>query len=390
MDAITLGIVYNYKGRLSKDGKAEVSIRAYQGGKRLYISTGVKVPPDSWDKKRLRVKMSVPNAIEINKVISTKLEQLERYIFEQKTRGRLATLESLKEQANPKERSTDFIQYFDKSIRRNKTIKDSSKKSYISSLRHLKAFRKYIDFEELTPRLLREFEDYLRERVGVNTTGRYLKQVRAIINQGIRDEEIPSNIEPFRHFKIKSEPTKPKFITTEDIDKLERIDLSEESEGIQYVRDMYLFAVYTGLRISDTKRVTPRNIEEADGQKWLRLDKMQKTGEPVNIPIDAIFCGSPLKLLDKYYRGLDIPYFGRYTDQYVNRKLKVLGAMAGIKKPITFHTARHTNATHLLNKGVALGVVQKVLGHTKQSTTEIYAKTLQKTIREEIRKAFES
>ena len=64
--------------------------------------------------------------------------------------------------------------------------------------------------------------------------------------------------------------------------------------------------------------------------------------------------------------------------------------MAEIDKLVTFHTARHTTATYLLYKGVSLAVVQKILGHTKISTTQIYAKVMDKTTENELLRVFET
>lgn len=388
MSTISLGVVYNYKSRLSKDGKAEVSIRAYQNGKRVYIPTGVKVTPEQWDKKRCKVKPSNPNYIEQNKVISNLYDSLERFIYEQGSRGRAVSLDSLQDYARPKEVYTDFIQYFEGYIKRSRSLKENSKKSYRSVLKHLRAFRKRIEFDELTYRLICDIDAFLRGRVGINTTGKYLKQIRAVINQGVKEEVISENINPFRGYRIQSEPTPPKYLIPQEIEAIEGANLYDCAEGMQYARDMYLFALYTGLRISDTKRISPQNLEVVEGETYLIVDSMQKTKEAVRLPLNTLFNGKALQILSRYEQGKDIPYFGRYSDQYINRQLKHIAKIAGIKKCLTFHTARHTTATYLTYKGVALGVVQRVLGHTKQSTTEIYAKMLGVTTQKELKRAF--
>ncbi len=62
------------------------------------------------------------------------------------------------------------------------------------------------------------------------------------------------------------------------------------------------------------------------------------------------------------------------SNQEVNRNLKIIQAACGIFKEMTFHTARHTFATTItLKNGVPIETVSKMLGHTKLSTTQIYA-----------------
>ena len=60
---------------------------------------------------------------------------------------------------------------------------------------------------------------------------------------------------------------------------------------------------------------------------------------------------------------------------WINRPLKKWIAAAGITKHITFHCARHTNATLLLANGTDIYTVSKMLGHTNVRTTQIYAKS---------------
>jgi site-specific recombinase XerD len=67
--------------------------------------------------------------------------------------------------------------------------------------------------------------------------------------------------------------------------------------------------------------------------------------------------------------------FPRVTNQEMNRSLKVIGEICGIRKNISFHLARHTFATTVtLMNGVPVETISKMLGHTKLSTTMIYAR----------------
>ena len=64
--------------------------------------------------------------------------------------------------------------------------------------------------------------------------------------------------------------------------------------------------------------------------------------------------------------------------------LRIIAEMAGIKKRVTFHVARHTQATYLLYKGVNITTVQKLLGHRRLETTQIYGKVMDMTIVNEL------
>ncbi len=64
------------------------------------------------------------------------------------------------------------------------------------------------------------------------------------------------------------------------------------------------------------------------------------------------------------------------SNQKTNAYLKEIGNICGIKKNLTTHLARHTFATLMLNNGVPIETVSKMLGHTNLKTTQIYAKVL--------------
>ena len=64
----------------------------------------------------------------------------------------------------------------------------------------------------------------------------------------------------------------------------------------------------------------------------------------------------------------------------VNRILKDIADKAGIKKRVTFHTARHTFATLLLGQSIPITTIQRLLGHTSVKTTQIYSEVLDDTL----------
>ena len=70
-----------------------------------------------------------------------------------------------------------------------------------------------------------------------------------------------------------------------------------------------------------------------------------------------------------------------YSNQKVNQYLKTIAERANIEKHLTFHVARHTFATTItLMNDVPIETVSKLLGHTKLSTTQKYARVVEKKI----------
>ena len=69
----------------------------------------------------------------------------------------------------------------------------------------------------------------------------------------------------------------------------------------------------------------------------------------------------------------------------MNKELKRIAQAAGLEKRISFHTARHTNATLLIYSGVNITTVQKLLGHKSVKTTQVYATVMDRTIVQDLK-----
>lgn len=128
----------------------------------------------------------------------------------------------------------------------------------------------------------------------------------------------------------------------------------------------FLFSCFTGLRLSDIKALKWTDIR--NGVIFLR---QQKTKEFVQVPIG--------KNAQKFLRENDsekVFHDFPTCEAWHNAKIREWAASAGIKKHVSFHVARHTFATLALANGAPLFTVSKLLGHTKITTTQIYAKVL--------------
>ena len=93
-------------------------------------------------------------------------------------------------------------------------------------------------------------------------------------------------------------------------------------------------------------------------------------------------------ILEKYWDEEDSPGKGLLpicSNQKINAYLKEVARACGIDKYLTFHVARHTFATTvMLSNNVPIETVSKLLGHSKLSTTQIYARVVESKISEDI------
>ncbi|MGL5228590.1 MAG: site-specific integrase [Bacteroidales bacterium] len=143
------------------------------------------------------------------------------------------------------------------------------------------------------------------------------------------------------------------------------------------VREAFIFACMTGLRISDIAQLT---WEMIDTDNCINI-RMRKTGVYIKIPINN-FAAHILDIQRKT-RGDQTRVFQLYTSNHmINSALEKISKASGIDKKITFHVARHTFATLSISKSVDIYTVSKLLGHKNVATTGIYAKVLDEAKKE--------
>ena len=107
-----------------------------------------------------------------------------------------------------------------------------------------------------------------------------------------------------------------------------------------------------------------------NGAPWI-VSKRQKTGVAFQIKLMDI----PLLIIERYksFRK-DKRLFNIGNLDCINKRIKNVAAMCGVKKRVSFHVSRHSWAVLALEYGMPIESVSKILGHTNITTTQIYAK----------------
>ena len=120
-----------------------------------------------------------------------------------------------------------------------------------------------------------------------------------------------------------------------------------------------------------------------------RTYKSVKTGIEVRLPLYLLFEGKGIEILQRYKDDLD-SFFKLKDNSNINKELNLLAGLAKIDKRVSFHTARHTNATLLLYSGANITTVQKLLGHKSVKTTQVYANIMDITVVRDLEKTASS
>ena len=168
--------------------------------------------------------------------------------------------------------------------------------------------------------------------------------------------------------------TNPKVLAKEEVR-----DLLRSTDNLKH-RAMLMLAYGLGLRLGEVLALTPADIDAKRMTLYVRGGKGKKDRD---LPLPD----SLLQLLREQFRQFRPSTFlfegQRVGEPYSERSLQLVvkqaAARAGIRRPITTHMLRHSYATHLLEAGTDIRVIQDLLGHSSIKTTEIYTHVAQHT-----------
>ena len=220
---------------------------------------------------------------------------------------------------------------------------------------------------ELTPSDMEDIYTHMLHKMSNNSAICYMRKLKTILIYAIHEGYISTNPITFKFHKdkVKKDP-----LTLDEVRRIRTKELG--SERVENIRDLFILQCYTGLAFRDMSNLSKKDIKiDKDGKEWIVKERI-KTGVPAFIPILPVV----KEILVKYNYHLPT-----LTNQKYNSYLKEIQEVCGIKKTLHSHLARHTCGTLLLNAGVDMLTVSKVLGHSSTKTTEaVYAKLLPETI----------
>ena len=280
------------------------------------------------------------------------------------------------EQAAQNERSKcDFIKYFEDL--RDKRHQNSSKSIRVNWDREVALMKMFTEgkpmiFSTIDMNLLEDYKNFLinapqggskKGTITRNTASTYFSIFKAGLHQAFIDGYLTVDIAA-KAKNIAYSDKQREYLT---IDELNTLAATPCDRPI--MKRASLFSALTGMRHSDIQKLKWKEIIK-DGEHYRILFTQQKTKGVQYMPIsDQAYqlCGERGEPDRLVFEGLQDP-------SWINKPLERWIKAAGITKHITFHCFRHTYATLQLTNGTDIYTVSKMLGHTKVTTTQIYAK----------------
>jgi integrase len=267
----------------------------------------------------------------------------------------------------------------------NELSKQSFKAFYQEEMkkRSENTLEQWITFGELNPRLVEEFRTYLlnyespitKKTIHQNTAQTYFKPFRAALNAAHRYGYLMKDICK-QVSDIPSLETKREFLS---IDEIKRLIATPCSDDV--IRRASIIAIYSGLRHSDMIRLQWSNICEDSEGMHIEL-RQKKTAGLLHIPIKD----TAIHYLGERDADESLVFETLKNKKEYNNVIAEWVQAAGIKKNITFHCFRHSFAMMLLQSGVGIYELSRMLGHKSLTMTQVYLRMLDEDRRKAINK----
>ena len=388
------------KDKMNKQNEAPIAIKISQNYKSKKVSLGVKINIAYWDFENNKLKDETPNREQIQFLIDTTIQDLNKKILNYRIQDKEFTIDDLLGISEKKQKTITIEKYFMKLVSQLKEIgKLSSASKYYFCLSSLSKFKPMnTPFTDIDFQFLKDYEVYLRKKgLANNSIATQFSCFKSTYNKALEEGVFTNEDSPFKKFTVGKlwTQTRKRAIHKEDVQKLKEFDLSTlikyPTPYLEFARDIFMFSYLTaGINFKDI--ATLRYCDLDNGRIYYSRHKTQKKMNTILLP-DA------LKILNKYIKkdaGAEdyiFPILDRnihITEQQqadrvqkvlkqVNRKLKVISKALNLKINLTTYVARHTFATVLKRSGVDIGIISESLGHSDLKTTQIYLDSFENT-----------
>lgn len=379
----TFKIMFYIRGnQINKDGTSSIICRIAVDGEYERISTKLSIEPELWN---VKAQKAIGRGAKINE-FNGRLEDMriilkDHYYDIQKRHGYVTAEMVRNAYMGITAKAESLIPLYQEHLEETKKLVGLSK-AHPTYQKYERMYRRVVEFmkskynitdiplREIKQTFITDLEFFLRTeyKYKQNTIYKCMKFFRQVINKAIRAGLI--TVDPFIGYRIICERVDRGYLTEDELKRM--MAKKFDTPRLEQVRDIFIFACFTGLAYIDLANLTGDKIQKMfDGRLWI-VTHRQKTNTKVTVPLLA----PALSIIKKYQgQAKDGKVLPIISNQKLNGYLKEIADVCNIHKNVTFHMARHTFATTMtLGKGVPMESVSKMLGHTNIQTTQIYAR----------------
>ena len=342
------------------DGTSAIYVQVFLNNKKKIFPMNLSVPLKMFDKSKQRVSSKFEHHKDYNLIIEKFLADINTIEINYRLSNVVLDIEKLTTEILNPSSWICFVKFWGEELERQKeTLKKGTYRQQKSALEKLKEYKETLYFYEINKQEVENITRFLKvkKKNGENTIGTFFKNFKKYLNIATeRGIKVPLQSGEIKRTNFKSHRT---FLMPDEINTLFEYWNSKFINDLhKSVLSRFLFSCFTGLRISDIQELNTENII---GDYLVFVS--QKTGKLQRIQLNKSA---------QQFIGNKVLFEGKHSDEHINRTLKDICKVAGIKKHVSYHVARHTFATNFLISGGNVTVLQKLLGHSKIEDTMIY------------------
>lgn len=350
------------RSKMLANGNKSLYLDMYQNGKREYLFLRLYLIPETDQAAKVMNQntLQAANAIKAQKIIE----------LSNGTAGLNSTA------VKSKIKLSDWLDNYRDTVKKRRPNSDYFFR--LTSLKnHLSRYKANVMLKDVDKEFCEGFINHLLTAPGSykaepmkrSTAQSYIMVLNAALNMAVREELMRAN--PLMNIDAADKPhggqSMREYLTVEEVKMLMARPCRPRDKATKMA---FLFSCFCGLRYSDVAGLKWGNIEETNGNFTAKII-IKKTEQPLYVPLSA----EALRWMPERGTAADTDkVFNLPNYQGVRRCLRIWLEDVGINKHITFHIARHTFATLMLTLGADLYTTCKLLGHSKVTTTQIYAK----------------
>jgi site-specific recombinase XerD len=345
---------------INAKGESLLYLFVTNSGKRERIPLDIYVPAHLWIKKNQRLNPVNQHCRDLNLI----LDNIDSKVTSIHTLFRLSnkqlSLEKFCEEFRNSIPRLDFLAFIEYQLAEEKNIlRKGTLRRHQAVLEKLRRFRKEIFFTELDENMLTKIRSCFKGLGNASVTiesnmASIKKFVTAAEKKGIKMLITSSDI------KVGSTSGNRTNLSPGEIFKIfEFFNSQFINPRYKLVAGYFLFSCFTGLRISDVQNLTRAQVDKINFTFIT-----QKTTKLQHVSVSK----KVREILEEDKRL----FVKKVSNEEMNRVLKLIATLCGIKKKVSFHVARHSFATNFLRMGGDVQTLQSLLGHSKITETMIY------------------
>jgi integrase len=385
------------KNKPLKTGECPIYLRITHQRKQKDIKVGYS-HPSLWDDKNNLPSKKHPHYNELIVAINQKKLIAEKEILNLETGNESYTTDAVAKKINvSKVKQHSVYEFFEKKIDElEKQGRIGYANVFQATLNSLKKFtnKSEITFTEIDKNLILRFEEcYIQKGVMPNTIFVYLRTLKTLLNQAFDEGYVKGGYDPFKGIslaKYRRIVTKKRYITKEDIKRI--IEYKPEPDSNEFhARNYFLFSYYTrGLNFIDLAKLTWDNIYNdrlsyirSKSKKSFNIELLPPALEILQYYKANYFQDDTLYIFPILFKRHDNP---RSIDYRIDRMLKIVNKCLqkiadelGLNVKLTTYVSRHTFANVLKSSGASTLEISESLGHSNESTTQIYLDSFSNT-----------